>query len=206
MLADGMVSSDDARRDYLTTLKTESHRLARIVENVLEYARLGRRRRVPQPVSLSELVERISPSLRRRVEQAGMSFELSMVNEQEGRMPFLAADPNTVEQILFNLVDNACKYGSESETKRVEVAVRAGMRDVSFTVRDFGPGVPDYEQGRIFRPFYRSEVHAHGSTPGLGLGLALAVGLAKELGGRLALDETISPGAAFRLVIPVYGW
>lgn len=205
MLADGMVSSDDVRREYLATLKSESQRLARIVENVLEYARLGRARTKTTPIRLDELVRRIAPPLRQRAEQAGMELALSITGEP-GVTPFVAADPSTIERVLFNLVDNACKYAADSEIRRIEVNVTHGARDAAFLVRDFGPGIPDYEQGRVFRPFFRSERHAHGSTPGLGLGLALAMGLARELNGRLELDETITPGAAFRLTIPVSGW
>lgn len=76
MLADGMVTSDDARRDYLNTLKDEASRLSRIVESVLDYARLGRKKKStpPAPIAATELLARVEPALRQRAEQGGVQL------------------------------------------------------------------------------------------------------------------------------------
>lgn len=216
MLADGMVQNDGTRTDYLCTLKDESHRLARIVENVLEFARLGRRtgptmaighsrwasrrgRTVPAaaPAEARSLLDSILTVLDRRAGQSAMTL-VAETGAAEGVR--IGANPQTIERILLNLVDNACKYAGESTDRRVHVhaAVTRGVLEV--TVTDHGPGIPPAERGRIFAPFHRARRDSEGPSPGLGLGLALARGLARELGGDLVL-KTDPPGGGAQFVL-----
>ena len=114
------------------------------------------------------------------------------------------ADPLTVERILVNLVDNACKYANGGDDTRIELTTEVTGSTASISVRDFGPGIAPTDAGRIFKPFQRARRDANQPNPGIGLGLALARGLARELGGDLTLDRPArGPGARFRLTIPV---
>jgi signal transduction histidine kinase len=119
--------------------------------------------------------------------------------------PSVSVDPDALEQVLFNLVDNACKYARDAENKRIEVDVRQDAGSgLSVTVRDHGPGISPEHQRAIFRAFDRG-AHGPGDTvPGVGLGLALARGLARDMGGDLSLERCPDAlgGACFRLTIP----
>ncbi len=201
MLAEGMVEDPQKRRLYLQTLRDESARLSGLVENVLAYARLeeGRRRIGRVEILLEDLLERVVPPLRQRTESAGMTL---IVTSGAPARASLRADPEAVGQILFNLVDNACKYAASADDRTIHLA--AAVRDgrVTLTVRDHGPGV-DPEQARaIFAPFDRGGRGPADPVPGVGLGLALARGLAAELGGKLELAAAESAGACFRLTLP----
>ncbi len=209
MLADGMVKDEASRRTYLDTLKGESRRLARIVENVLDYARLGQGRAHPNghavAMPAADLLARLRPVLERRAEQGGMTLEWAAPDLSGARC---SADPQSVERILYNLVDNACKYAAESPDKRIRVLSRMvpGPRDgalLEVVVRDAGPGIPASERRRVFRSFHRSRRDEHGPKTGLGLGLALSRALARELGGDLELVGDASAGAVLRLTLPV---
>lgn len=205
MLAGGMVRDDAARREYLATLESESGRLAGIVENVLDYARLGGRpARANGTIDAAELLAQVVPSLDRAATRCGMSLVT------EGEAPSgvrVHADAQTVERILLNLVDNACKYARESSDQRIHLAVgiagRPGRRQLEIRVRDHGPGVPRRERKRVFRAFHRSKRDAQGPQSGLGLGLALARGLARELGGDLDLLRPTGGGAELRLLLQI---
>lgn len=201
MLADGMVPTEEARRSYVKTLNSESQRLARIVESVLDYARLGRSKpKAPrESIAATDLVERLIPPLATRAEQAGMQLEIERPANLSGKV---ACDPAQVERVLYNLVDNACKYAATADDKRIHLSITESRADLVFTVRDHGPGIDPAEYRRIFRPFFRGQRQADGSTPGLGLGLALAHGLAKECRGDLKLTST-GPNAEFRLRLPL---
>jgi signal transduction histidine kinase len=200
MLADGMIRSDDDKRTYFKTLSTESQRLARIVESVLEYARLGRRHGNGKTrVAATELIDKIVPSLKQRCDQAGMVL---VVEGQADVAAHVIAEPATMERVLFNLVDNACKYAGASDDKRVHLIVETGARDLLISVRDHGPGLERQEQKRVFRPFVRGHRQTDGSIPGLGLGLALSQGLARELHGELR-SVSRNDGAEFRLRVPL---
>ena len=120
MLADGMVSDEDVRKDYLQILKRESERLTGIVENVLEYARLTRQRSSKdkaagvQTLTPGALIARFRPALARRAGQSNLDLVVSMDIEAHADRT-LTADPHAVERIMMNLVENACKYAAPSE-------------------------------------------------------------------------------------------
>jgi signal transduction histidine kinase len=201
MLADGMVRDPVTRDEYLATLKAESSRLARVVESVLLYARLegGRGALRRERIDAAELVERALPPLARRCAEAG--FELS-ADVEAVRGLRVESDAQAVEQVLVNLVDNACKYAADAEPKRIELAALRGARGgLVVRVRDRGPGVPAGEEERVFEPFRRSSTHAQSPLPGAGLGLALARGLARALGGDLRLVRTSDVGATFEFAL-----
>jgi signal transduction histidine kinase len=202
MLLEGMVTDADQRRTYLTTLKAESDRLAHLVENVLQYARLerGAKTRRREQIRAGSLLDRIAGRLAERIHQADMQLEIEA--EQEVRDLRFCTDPSAVEQIMFNLVDNACKYAAGSEDRRIHLRLDATDRRLAFHVLDHGPGIAAAERERLFRPFSKSARDAANSAPGVGLGLALCRRLVAELGGRLEVTCTPGDGAVFTLTLP----
>ncbi len=212
MLADGMVTDEDARREYLSTLKSESGRLSGIVENVLEYARLTRRRPGPEQVqelTPEALLVRLRPTLSRRAEQSGMDLIVSAdLDEATGAGVTLSIDPHAVERILMNLVENACKYAGPGEGEddedvdpRIHLDVRVDAGVLEMLVADYGPGIPARDRARVFGEFQRGARRL--TRSGLGLGLALSRGLAREAGGELLLVRRRGHGAEFLLTLPL---
>ncbi len=112
-------------------------------------------------------------------------------------------DQAVVEQILFNLVDNAAKYAREAADKRIHVEANRNGELVMLTVRDHGPGMKNGFLSRPMQPFGKSAQESAESAPGVGLGLALCRRLAKQLGGRLDIDATSNDGATVALLLPV---
>ena len=200
MLADDMVQEPERRKTYLATLRTESDRLSRLVENVLCYSRLeqGRYRGRRERIAVDDLLARIDPTLRQRADEA--SLDLLVTSDCEATV---ATDPDAVAQILFNLVDNSAKYAAGADPATVEVTASTRDGHCVLTVRDHGPGIDEEHRGAIFRPFERG-AHAAGDNahPGVGLGLALARGLAEDLDGILSLRPT-DRGTAFELSLPI---
>ncbi len=218
MLADGMVPDESVREQYLTTLKRESERLTGIVENVLEYARLSRRRHPKdkpagvQTLTPDALLVRFRPTLSRRAAQSNMdlvtSIDLSGHEEHT-----VTVDPNAVERIMMNLVENACKYAApaddlspqaieEFDTRiHLDVTVANGM--LKLLIADHGTGIEPRDRDRIFGEFQRGSRRQILNRSGLGLGLALSRGLAREMGGELQLVIQRAHGAEFLLTIPL---
>lgn len=202
MLADGMVTDEKSRAEYLTTLKAESERLARIVDNVLLYARVEGKRTAlhRESIAAGALLARLAPALERRAQEAGMRLE---IDEGGAAKAMLHTDPQIVEQILFNLADNSCKYARGAADRRIQIALRAQGKQLEILVCDFGPGIPPQERGKLFEPFQRGEAHVAGSVPGIGLGLSLSRALARDLGGELTLLSRADAGACFALHLPL---
>ena len=137
--------------------------------------------------------------LQRRLADVGLELTVHV----DAGVVVVHTDEDAVGQILFNLVDNAAKYARDAGDRSVELRVVQRGERVVFTLRDHGPGVPAVVQQRIFAPFDRGAVAASSNdVPGVGLGLALARGLARDLGGELSLDPDCAAGACFRLELP----
>jgi signal transduction histidine kinase len=201
MLAEGMVPDEQSRRRYLNTLRAEADRLTHLVENVLAYARLergGPGGRIA-PVRVAALLEGGGSRLHDRAEQAGMQL---LIDADENTLAATAfADPSAVEQILFNLVDNACKYAASADERTLHLEAQADASHVRLRVRDHGRGVAARERRRLFRSFRKSADDAARSAPGVGLGLALSRRLARQMGGELSYETNGQPGASFVLTL-----
>jgi signal transduction histidine kinase len=205
MLAEGMVADETKRQHYLSTLCSEASRLSHLVENVLAYARLERgsaQCRVER-VSLGDLIRRVRPRLTQRAEQAG----LTLVEDGDDRAlaTVVHVDVSAVEQILFNLVDNACKYAAPTATEKV-IHLEALPENGQFAmlrVRDHGQGISAAAARRLFQPFSKSAHEAALTAPGVGLGLALCRRLSRSMGGDLRWDALVRDGACFELRLPL---
>ncbi len=202
MLADDMVPDADQRRKYLETLRLEADRLSHLVENVLSYARLERtntQARITE-IPVAQLLDRVRQRLTERATLAGMELAVEMADGSDKCTA--RTDVSAVEQILFNLVDNACKYATGSDPPTIHLVVQPVQAAVVISVRDHGRGISAQEGRRLFRPFSKTANEAANTAPGVGLGLALSRRLARETGGDLRLGETGGRGACFVLTLP----
>jgi signal transduction histidine kinase len=130
-------------------------------------------------------------------------MQLVVQADAPARSALLCSDPLAIEQIAFNLVDNACKYASAAEPRTIELQVAVDDGQLKLRVRDHGPGIAVDDRRRLFRPFSKSAEQAAASAAGVGLGLALCRSLARQLGGELAYESSPGGGASFCLALPM---
>jgi signal transduction histidine kinase len=200
MLRDGLVGSEEKRSEYYATLGTESERLSRLIDNVLEFSRLerGTRRLELHAAPLGPAVEEVLALLRPHAEREGFALEL----ELEPDLPPVRFERDALAQILFNLVENALKYASRAPDRRVRVLCGAEGGRVALSVRDHGPGVAERRLGRLFEPFYRGEDELTRETRGSGIGLALVRGLAERMGAAVSARNAAGGGFEVTLLFP----
>lgn len=200
MLSSGMVTDATQRATYYGTLERESNRLAHLVENVLAYARLEKKR-APKATEARSVESLLRDNLRRaeeRAKEAGMTLAVDLTPSLAGAT--VLVEPAAAEQILFNLVDNACKYAREASDRRIHLSAALRGRNVALLVKDHGPGVDPKVAKHLFEPFSKSSEAAADSAPGVGLGLALCRRLAKAMGGDLRYEGSRT-GACFALTL-----
>ena len=218
MLEEKMIPAEK-RKKYLNTLRREAERLGHLVENVLTFARLERGASPEsrlETVSLAQLRDRVQKRLTERAQRAGMQFVIEArasqrsaasqsSNGENWESITVRMDLSAVEQILLNLVDNACKYAASGTDRRIHLEADRSRGYALLRVRDHGPGISPREAPRLFRPFRKSSQDAANSAPGVGLGLALCRRLARNMGGSLQLDLKVKDGACFVLALPRAG-
>ena len=203
MLADDMVPEPQQRKEYLTTLCDESTRLMHLVENVLSYSRIERGRTAArlETVRMADLLHRIEPRLRQRADMCSLTLKVEI--DPAAAAAQAQVDALAVEQILFNLTDNACKYAApDSAPRELHLRLESEGKTLRLLFRDFGPGLSKQALKKLFHPFAKSATEAAHSAPGVGLGLALSRRLAKELGGKLEHERSTGRGACFCLTLP----
>jgi PAS domain S-box-containing protein len=186
------------RETFLGYIASEAQRLTSIVDTLLSIARLeaGDLHVELVPTDLRDVVSEVVTSVQETAEVNGHHFVLHLPDE-----PLAAsADREKLGQILTNLLDNAVKFSPNGGTVTVEAHRRAGRVEVR--VVDEGQGIPEDERERIFSKFHRSDSSPRGQS-GAGLGLFIARGLVRAMGGRIWVDSAEGGGSSFAFELPL---
>ncbi|MBI5835769.1 MAG: sensor histidine kinase KdpD [Candidatus Eisenbacteria bacterium] len=188
---------EGARRELIETVAEEAQRLNRLVGNLLDMTRLesGALRITREWHSLEEVVGVALHRLETRL--AGRPVRVDLPRQ----LPLLPMDDVLVEQVLFNLVENAVKYTPEGTP--IEICAVLADGEAGVEVRDRGPGLPPGEEDRVFEKFYR--VARAGGVGGVGLGLPICRGIIEAHGGRIQASNRPEGGAVFRFTLPIGG-
>ena len=199
LLAGDMVTDVGERKSYLRTLRREADRLTHLVDNVLRYSRLERSSGPPEleVIDVEQWIARIQPRLTDRLTEAGMELVIDLTGPGQWR-----TDPPAMEQVLFNLIDNAAKYAADAAAREVRLEVSVAGPWVNLAVIDHGPGIPAALQATMFQPFSKSAQRAAETAAGVGLGLALVRQTVRALGGQIKYLASPDGGAMFRLRMP----
>ena len=183
----------EEQRAYVAALTESGEHLLGLVNDVLDYARLGagavelNRGLVAPEDLMRQVCELLSPKAHEKGVEIGWAAEadLAPVTADEGRL----------RQILLNLAGNAVKFVDTGGV--LVLAQKTATGDLRFTVSDTGPGVPRAERARIFQAFSQGASGRHAHQVGAGLGLAIAARLADAMGGRLGVGGVEGEGADF---------
>jgi signal transduction histidine kinase len=201
MLREGWVD-ETKRKTYYDFIFHESERLTRLINNVLQLARLSRNEQAASisPVTVGAALAELKPRLESQLEASG--FGLNIDGEAEVETLLIPVDVDWFIQIFINLVDNAVKFSADAENHNIDLLFRQTQDGrVQFAVRDYGPGIEADQMKKIFTLFYRSENELTRETVGTGIGLALVRQLAGAM--RAEVDVVNSePGAEFRIRFP----
>lgn len=177
--------SDDQRKLMLTTVLSDADRLARLIAELLDVARIdtGRLQLYPRGSDVGVLVERVVQSVR-----AGTSRPVEL--SAAPGLPEIFADPDKFSQVVTNLVENGVKHGHGT----VRVSLAPGPAGVRITVDDEGVGIAPEMRRRVFTKFWTS-----GTSGGSGLGMYIVGGLTRAHGGAVTIED--APGGGARVVV-----
>jgi len=198
LLADGDVEDEETREEFLKVINGQADRLQRLVENMLNLARIeaGVVRVNKQPQSLNELLEEAL----RVVQPAAEAKDIELIADLSPLYLSVLADRDMLLQAAINLLSNAVKYTPEGG--RVTLRSRLADREVRFEVEDTGVGLSPEDCQRVFERFYRVKKDKDMAS-GTGLGLPLAKHIVEDVhGGRLTLESQLGKGSTFAVTLP----
>jgi two-component system, OmpR family, phosphate regulon sensor histidine kinase PhoR len=198
-LLDGAVNDPQQAVRFLQKIDNHSDRLLFLIEDLLAISRLesGQVALNVQSMDLHDLAQRVLDDLAARAAARKTSLE-----NQIAPATTVWADADRLQQVLFNLADNAIKYGKAEG--HVTVAARAvGNEKMEIVVADDGPGIPPDAIGRVFERFYRVDRARSRESGGTGLGLAIVKHIVQAHGGEAWAESELQEGAEFHFTLPI---
>jgi PAS domain S-box-containing protein len=195
LLREDIELSPEQVRTLLGMIATEAARLSQITEEVLLTSQLDRGELLVDrtPVDVAEVVRSAVQTM-----QPQLAESITIELEVDDHVGVAFGDPDRIQQVLVNLLDNAAKYGGSP----VRVSAEGTNGLVRIAVSDAGPGIGPGDRERIFEKFYRSDSKLNRATRGTGLGLYISRELAERMGGRLDLASEPGEGATFVVELP----
>jgi signal transduction histidine kinase len=188
-----------ATSEYLQTIVSESERLGRLVESVLEVSRIeqGRKTYHMQATRLDDVVRVAARTMEYPLAQLGFTLTIN----SDGTAPTFNGDPEALSHAILNLLSNAMKYSGGA--KQIEMRIGTRQNEAFVDVVDHGIGIPKDDQSRIFERFHRVHSTETAGIAGTGLGLALALHAVEAHQGRIAVVSDVGSGSTFSLSIPL---
>jgi two-component system sensor histidine kinase KdpD len=200
--ATSLIKYDDAlnpkdRRELSTTIQDEAERLNRFVQNLLDMTKLGSGALKPN-ADWADLRDVVHAA----IERSGRLLQGRQVKiDIDPALPLLCLDSVLMEQVFFNLLDNACKYSPPGSTVTVWARGRKGQALIE--VCDQGAGIPEADRQRVFDMFYRVE-QTDKQTAGTGLGLAICRGIVEGHGGTIKAEPGLhGTGTCIVIHLPI---
>ena len=199
----GALDNRALTQEYLEISRNELQRLSMLVDKVLKLAIFDEKEPELQleSVNLPNLVRRVADSMRLQFEKNGATFTL---NNNENPNLTLEADPTHLTSVVYNLLDNALKYGG----KKIEINMNSNVENdqntegVNFQVSDDGKGIAEAFQDKIFDKFFRVPTEDVHDTKGHGLGLSYVAAVIRLHGGSISVESQEGIGTCFNVFLP----
>ena len=190
--------SPETTREFLGVILKNASRMNRLTEDLLALASVESPdyKLTLQPARANVLVKDAIDSLGGIVVDSGVKLQSAGAPDA-----LVMADPDAMNQVFGNLIENSLKYASAG--KRIRVGARALASEVEFTVQDFGPGIASEHLERIFERFYRVDKARSRESGGTGLGLAIVKHIIQAHGGRIWAESVLGKGASFHFTLPL---
>ncbi|MDB4917084.1 MAG: hypothetical protein JWM95_4728 [Gemmatimonadetes bacterium] len=194
LLLSSPVPLDKEPRQYVETIHQEARRAAKIVKNLLTFARQQPAERAA--AQLNDIVLDTLELRRYTLRTAGVEVDVNL----DPKLPAIWADPYQLQQVVLNLVANAEQALAEFEgPRRIRIRTASHAAHIAFEVSDTGPGIPRDHVDRIFNPFFTTKPVGQGT----GLGLSISDGIVREHGGKISVETSPGGGATFSVELPL---
>ncbi len=195
-LAEGALDDRDSAPRFLHAIRRNAERLSQLIADLLDLSRIeaGRYALEPRRTEIRPILEQAAEAVRAPMSRKNQSIAIS----DEGAVA--GVDPEALEQVLLNLLDNAVKYTPENG--RISVASQVLEGSVRIEVGDNGPGIETRHHQRVFERFYRVDPGRSRKMGGTGLGLSIVKNLVEAMGGNVGVESGSPTGSVFWVTLP----
>ncbi len=199
MLEQGIARDPEREQEYFRILGSESSRLSRLINNVLEFSKFEKKQTHLdlQEGNLEEVIHEVKEVMQEKLRQEGFSLKVEMEE-----LPPFKYDREAMIQILINLIDNSMKFGKTMPNKEINLKVWTEQDAAKISVSDTGPGIPRHDLKKVFDDFYRVDSDLTRTTGGTGIGLALVKKLVTLMGGSVRAGNNDGPGCTISISLP----
>lgn len=200
MLHHNRVGTEERKSAYYSAMLEESEHLSHLIDNILDFSRMDDDRKKYDfiDLDLDELLLKFLESTRESLPEPGFDIRYS----RPDRVPSILADRNAFLQVLYNLVDNAIKFSGES--RQIDISLFSKDDFVLLCVKDYGIGISNRDQEKIFARFYRGEEPQRMGIRGSGIGLTIVKKIIESHKGHLTLESKPGEGSTFCVHLPNY--
>ncbi len=203
MLEQGMARTPEREAEYYRVLGSETARLSRLINNVLEFSKLEKKQFRLEPVEgdFREVIDEVRRIMDAKLKKEEFSLDVDYpVSDPPARFRY---DREVMIQVLINLMENSMKFGKDGGERRITLRVRSEGGRMTIRVSDRGPGIPRNALKRVFDDFYRVDNERTRNTQGTGIGLAFVKKVILLAGGTVrARNNADGPGCAIEISLP----
>ena len=198
-LLDGAINNPPMAEKFLKIIMLEAERLTRLINDILSISKLesGMNDVPTERVQLDKMAFEVADMLRIHAEEKQVT-----INAHRNKKPvYIIGNPDHVEQMLINLIENAIKYNKPGGS--VTVHVFGNDREANVTISDTGIGIPEEHLPRLFERFYRVDKGRSRSMGGTGLGLAIVKHIVRGMNGEIEVHSKFGEGTEFLVTLPI---
>jgi signal transduction histidine kinase len=199
MLEQGIAKDTEREQAYFQIINSEGSRLSRLINNVLDLAKLEKKQRSLNLTrgTFEEVVTEVQTVMQAKLRQEGFSLKIV----QEDIRPF-KYDREAMIQVLINLVENSIKFCRSAPIKEITIRICQEPKRINIAVSDHGPGIPRHALKKVFDDFYRVDNALARKTRGTGIGLALVKKFIKLIGGDVTAENNPGGGCTITISLP----
>ena len=187
---------DENKKKFIKIIEEQSNRLINLVENILTVSKSNMENTVLTKVDVNSSIKKIIPLFSEQYKNHKISFNAAQ------NIPSARLDEDKFQQVMTNLIDNACKYSPENSC--VEITTLSSKDSIFVTIKDNGIGIKKEDFDKLFKKFSRLENHLTSTTQGNGLGLYITKNIVERMFGEITVESEEGKGTIFKIEFPVY--
>jgi len=197
-LKDGAIDDPENSRRFLNIIEAHTERLNNLINDLLKLSKIESKeiKMEFQPIALREVIEEVVSNFKEAIKQKGHIVEINIPPD----FPQIEADPQRIEQVFINLLDNAIKFTPKNG--RICIKAVGREKDIQIEISDTGIGIPKEHLPSLFERFYRVDKARSRELGGTGLGLSIVKHIIQAHGGKVGVESEFGKGSNFFFILP----